>query len=89
VMEKCTYCIQRIMEAKFAAAARGGPIPDGSVQTACQQACPARAIVFGDLNDKKSEVARWTADGRRYYLLEELNTMPRTAYLAKITNPRS
>jgi molybdopterin-containing oxidoreductase family iron-sulfur binding subunit len=86
VMEKCTYCIQRINEAKIAAGTEDRPIADGEIQTACQAVCPAEAIVFGDLNDPTSKVARAKADSRNYSLLDELNTRPRTTYLAAITN---
>jgi len=82
VMEKCTYCVQRIENARIDADKANGPIADGAVQTACQGACPTRAISFGDLNDKRSAVAAARADGRNYALLGELNTRPRTSYLA-------
>jgi molybdopterin-containing oxidoreductase family iron-sulfur binding subunit len=89
VMEKCTYCIQRIEAARIAAKREGDrPIADGEIRTACQQVCPARAIVFGDLNDKKSRVSQVQALGRSYGLLDrELNTKPRTRYLARVRNP--
>ncbi|MRG95500.1 TAT-variant-translocated molybdopterin oxidoreductase [Polyangium spumosum] len=88
VMEKCTYCVQRINRAKIAAKAEGRDrLRDGEVVTACQAACPAQAIHFGDLNDKQSEVAKRAALPRGYKLLEELNIRPRTSYLAKIKNP--
>ena len=99
VMEKCTFCTQRIQEAKIdfknAWAQAGGEksgtknfsIPDGSIVTACQQACPANAIVFGDLNDPKSKVSGLFKTGRSYQMLEEINTKPRLRYLAKVTNP--
>jgi MoCo/4Fe-4S cofactor protein with predicted Tat translocation signal len=85
VMEKCTYCVQRIEGARIDARAGGKKI--GFVQTACQQACPAEAIVFGNLNDPKSRVKQLHEDARRYDLLHELGTRPRTAYLVKIRNP--
>jgi molybdopterin-containing oxidoreductase family iron-sulfur binding subunit len=87
VMEKCTYCIQRISEARITAEKEDRPIRDGEVVTACQAACPTHAIVFGDTNNKASEVARLKAQPRDYSLLAELNTKPRTTYLAKLTNP--
>jgi molybdopterin-containing oxidoreductase family iron-sulfur binding subunit len=87
VMEKCTYCVQRIERARIDTRVAGTSIRDGQLQTACQEACPARAIVFGNLNDRAAEVTRWHADERHYYVLHELNTRPRTAYLARVRNP--
>jgi molybdopterin-containing oxidoreductase family iron-sulfur binding subunit len=87
VMEKCTYCLQRIMEARIAADREGRPIRDGEVTTACQAACPTRAFTFGDLTDKESAVVRAKADPRNYDLLAELNTRPRTSYAARVRNP--
>jgi Fe-S-cluster-containing dehydrogenase component len=88
VMEKCTYCVQRIEEKRIQANREGRrPIRDGEIVTACQQACPAEAIVFGNMNDPASRVAQWRNSRRRYQLLAELNTKPRTTYLAKVRNP--
>ncbi|MEX0609342.1 MAG: TAT-variant-translocated molybdopterin oxidoreductase [Balneolaceae bacterium] len=89
VMEKCTYCVQRINRAKIETKIKtGSPKPeDKTVQTACQQACPTEAITFGDLTDKDSVVMQAKSNNRNYQMLEELNTRPRTSYLAKVTNP--
>jgi MoCo/4Fe-4S cofactor protein with predicted Tat translocation signal len=93
VMEKCTYCVQRITEHRIHAETaavgenREFKIEDGSLQTACQQSCPADAIVFGNINDPNSRVARLKAHDRNYGLLADLNTRPRTTYLAEIRNP--
>jgi molybdopterin-containing oxidoreductase family iron-sulfur binding subunit len=87
VMEKCTYCVQRINEARTTAGTEGRKIHDGEIQTACQQVCPTQAIAFGDVNDADSEVARLKAQPTNYAILDELGTRPRTSYLAKVTNP--
>ncbi|MCE9531787.1 MAG: TAT-variant-translocated molybdopterin oxidoreductase [Planctomycetes bacterium] len=89
VMEKCTYCVQRIRSAEIVAEREFRPIADGEIVTACQAACPTGAIVFGDLADTKSVVRRWKAEKTNYGLLAELNTMPRTSYLAAVRNPNS
>src|SRR5262245_13264007 len=87
VMEKCSYCTQRINRARIDAKLAGRELRDGDVKTACQQACPASAIEFGDIRDGSSRVAKAKADPRNYALLEELNTKPRTTYLSKVRNP--
>jgi molybdopterin-containing oxidoreductase family iron-sulfur binding subunit len=87
VMEKCSYCVQRIRHAEIKAEAAGRPIRDGEVLTACQAACPTTAIVFGDMNDQASAVAQSKASPLDYGLLTELNTYPRTTYLAALRNP--
>ena len=87
VMEKCTYCVQRIKEAEITAEIENRPVRDGEIQTACQQACPTEAIIFGDINNSGNRVAKLKAEKLDYSLLAELNTRPRTTYLAELKNP--
>jgi molybdopterin-containing oxidoreductase family iron-sulfur binding subunit len=97
VMEKCTFCVQRIQNAKIHARAQvrnhqrpgtvDSPLVDGEVETACQQACPTEAIVFGDLADPKSRISRLHEDRRSYDLLPELYTKPRNKFLTRVRNP--
>ena len=89
VMEKCTYCVQRIREAEIHSRNEDRFISDGEIQTACQQACPTKAIVFGDINNRSNRVAQLKAEKLNYSLLAELNTRPRTTYLAELRNPNS
>jgi len=85
VMEKCTFCVQRVLETKGNARDEGRPIRDGELQTACQQTCPTQAIVFGDLLDPNSAVSKASSDGRKYWVLEELNTKPAITYRKKVS----
>jgi molybdopterin-containing oxidoreductase family iron-sulfur binding subunit len=87
VMEKCTYCIQRITNGRIRAEKEERLIQDNEIQPACQQACPADAIVFGNINDASSRVAKLKENPRNYGLLADMNTRPRTTYLAHVHNP--
>ena len=86
VMEKCTYCTQRIAAARIEAEKDGRDIRDGEIVTACQAACPTDVFTFGDMNDQSSTVAKSKKDPRNYNLLNDLNTQPRTTYLAELKN---
>ncbi len=86
VMEKCSMCVQRVQAGKLVAKAAKMPMVDGSVKTACQQACPTNAIMFGDLNDEKSQVNAWRADDKNFLLLEEIGIKPTVSYLLKVRN---
>jgi len=87
VMEKCTYCVQRISKAKINADNEGRLLKDGEIVTACQQTCSADAIVFGDINDPNSKVSKLKKRNRDYHILEQLHLKPRTSFLASIRNP--
>jgi molybdopterin-containing oxidoreductase family iron-sulfur binding subunit len=87
VMEKCTYCVQRIWRARIGAEIENRPVRDGEIRTACQQTCPTDAIVFGNANDHESRVAKLKETKLNYTLLDELNVFPRTSYLGRVTNP--
>jgi molybdopterin-containing oxidoreductase family iron-sulfur binding subunit len=86
VMEKCSYCNQRIQEVKIAADKENRDIRDGEIRTACQQSCPTDAIIFGNINDKVSRVAKIKTDDRTYGVLADINTRPRTTYVAGVIN---
>ena len=86
VMEKCSFCVQRIQGAKFEAKGEGRAVADGDIQTACQQSCPAQAIVFGDLNDPESRISKLRQDPRHYVVLEELNVQPSVGYMRLVRN---
>ena len=86
VVEKCSLCVQRIQEKKLQAKLENRKLDDYEIKTACMQACPSEAIVFGNLNDKNSKVSKLFSDPRRYHLLEELHTLPSVGYLTKVRN---
>jgi len=86
VMEKCSMCQQRLQAGKLVAKKAGMPIVDGAIKTACQQACPTNAIMFGDVNDNESEVVKWREDDRNYLLLEDVGVKPTVSYLLKVRN---
>jgi molybdopterin-containing oxidoreductase family iron-sulfur binding subunit len=86
VMEKCTFCAQRIQEAKSEATRLGKPLADGDIKVACQQSCPTQAIVFGDMNDPESAVSKLAAKQRAYGVLTEINVKPSVRYLARVRN---
>jgi molybdopterin-containing oxidoreductase family iron-sulfur binding subunit len=88
-MEKCSMCIQRIQEVKIEARKNGRPIADGEIKMACEQSCPADAIVFGDLNDPESKISKLINSGRHYKVLEELNVQPTVGYLTQVRNRES
>jgi molybdopterin-containing oxidoreductase family iron-sulfur binding subunit len=87
VMEKCTFCTQRLNRTKQTAKKENRTVKDGEIMTACQQACPTNAIQFGNINDPESKVSTLKTNNRNYELLAELNVRPRNSYLAKIRNP--
>jgi molybdopterin-containing oxidoreductase family iron-sulfur binding subunit len=89
VMEKCTFCVQRIVQGKDRARREGRSLADGEIVPACAQSCPTRAIVFGDLKDPASRVSRLSQDQRRYRVFEELNTRPAVTYLERIRKNRA
>jgi len=87
VMEKCTYCVQRINNGRITAEKENRTVRDGEIVTACEAACPTEAITFGNINDPNSKVAKLKAQQRNYTILGELNARPRTTYLAAVRNP--
>jgi len=88
VIEKCSMCVQRIQEKKLNAKLENRKLEDGEIITACAQACPADAIVFGDLNDPESRISNMFKNERNYHLLEEIHTLPSVGYLTKVRNSK-
>lgn len=86
VIEKCTFCVQRIQGGKMKAKSEGRSLQDDDIKTACQQACPADAIVFGDMNDPESKVSKKLKNKRNYHLLEHLHTLPSVTYMNEVNN---
>jgi molybdopterin-containing oxidoreductase family iron-sulfur binding subunit len=86
-MEKCTYCVQRINNGRIESEKQDRKLKDGEIITACQQVCPSEAIIFGDINDPNSRVSKLKAQQRNYAIMGELNSRPRTTYLAAVRNP--
>jgi molybdopterin-containing oxidoreductase family iron-sulfur binding subunit len=89
VVEKCSFCVQRIQEKKQDAKLEGRPLKDGEIQPACAQSCPSDSLVFGDLSDSNSKVSQLFKNERNYHLLEELHTLPSVGYLTKVRNKKS
>ena len=89
VVEKCTFCVQRIQEKKTEARVAGRLIEDGEIQPACVQSCPSGALVFGDLNNPESRISKFFENERNYHLLEELHTLPSVGYLTKVRNKKA
>jgi molybdopterin-containing oxidoreductase family iron-sulfur binding subunit len=89
VVEKCSFCVQRIQEKKLEAKMEDRQLLDGEIKTACEQACPSEALVFGDLNDPGSRVSKLFENERNYHLLEELHTLPTVGYLTKVRNTKA
>jgi len=89
VVEKCSFCAQRIQEKKAEAKVDGRKLEDGEIQTACVQSCPANALVFGDLKNPESKISKYFKNERNYHLLEELHTLPSVGYLTKVRNKKS
>jgi len=89
VVEKCSFCVQRIQEKKLQAKLEDRKLVDGEIKTACEQVCPAEAMVFGDLNDPESRVSKLFGNERNYHLLEQLHVLPSVGYLTKVRNTKA